>query len=296
MHRAFTFARPLFALSHPQPIFKACAPPSPFSSSYMMAHFSTSSPKSSSPSPSPSPSPPPSTIGNDIKLAHSSLLTADCVCFDVDSTVIMEEGIDVLAAYLNKGDEVTAITTKAMQGHVKFQDALAARLELIKPSKQSIEDCLEIHPFEFSPKIPELISILQKRGVPIFFVSGGFRIMIEPIAASLNVPPSNIIANTIFFDPATSEYAGFDATELTSADLGKPKAVQYLMDTHGFKTVVMVGDGATDAQAKPPASAFIGYGGVADREVVREKADWFVYNLGDVVDLLSKEEEEDVVE
>ena len=195
MHRAFTFARPLFALSHPQPIFKACAPPSPFSSSYMMAHFSTSSPKSSSQSPS--------TIGNDIKLAHSSLLTADCVCFDVDSTVIMEEGIDVLAAYLNKGDEVTAITTKAMQGHVKFQDALAARLELIKPSKQSIEDCLEIHPFEFSPKIPELISILQKRGVPIFFVSGGFRIMIEPIAASLNVPPSNIIANTIFFDLAS---------------------------------------------------------------------------------------------
>jgi phosphoserine phosphatase len=35
--------------------------------------------------------------------------TADCVCLDVDSTVIVDEGIDELAGYLGKGKEVAAM-------------------------------------------------------------------------------------------------------------------------------------------------------------------------------------------
>lgn len=38
--------------------------------------------------------------------------SADAVCFDVDSTVCTDEGIDELAAYCGKGDEVAAWTTK----------------------------------------------------------------------------------------------------------------------------------------------------------------------------------------
>lgn len=34
---------------------------------------------------------------------------ADAVCFDVDSTVIQEEGIDELAKFCNKGSEVTKL-------------------------------------------------------------------------------------------------------------------------------------------------------------------------------------------
>jgi phosphoserine phosphatase len=41
----------------------------------------------------------------------------------------------------------------------------------------------------------------------------------------------------------------------------------------------MVGDGATDMQAKPPADLFIGYGGVVVREAVRDGADLFVTDL-----------------
>ncbi len=44
----------------------------------------------------------------------------------------------------------------------------------------------------------------------------------------------------------------------------------------------MIGDGAMDAQAKPPASAFIGYGGVVVREIVKKQACWFVDNFGDL--------------
>mmetsp|Transcript_22007 Transcript_22007/g.26964 ORF Transcript_22007/g.26964 Transcript_22007/m.26964 type:complete len:309 (+) Transcript_22007:95-1021(+) len=216
--------------------------------------------------------------GNNVASAMEALANADAVCFDVDSTVIQEEGIDVLAASLGKGEEVSAWTKKAMEGNTKFEDALAARLDIIKPSRSSIEKCLNDNPLQLSPGIERLVETLSNNGVDVYLVSGGFRSMIEPIAKTLCVSKTNIIANTIFFDERTptGEYTGFCRDEPTSADMGKPKAVQQIKDKHGYTTVVMVGDGATDAQAKPPADAFIGFGGVVVREAVKEKACWFV--------------------
>jgi len=45
----------------------------------------------------------------------------------------------------------------------------------------------------------------------------------------------------------------------------------------------MVGDGATDMQARPPADAFIGYGGIVVREPVRRGADWFVTHFDELL-------------
>merc|ERR1712054_578758 len=44
----------------------------------------------------------------------------DAVCFDVDSTVCTDEGIDELAAFMGKGEEVAEWTMKAMNGNVSF--------------------------------------------------------------------------------------------------------------------------------------------------------------------------------
>ena len=51
----------------------------------------------------------------------------------------------------------------------------------------------------------------------------------------------------------------------------------------------MVGDGVTDMHAKPPADAFIGFGGVVVREKVRDGADWFVTDLSELLDVLGTE-------
>jgi phosphoserine phosphatase len=48
------------------------------------------------------------------------------VCFDVDSTVCTDEGIDELAAFCGAGVAVAALTARAMGGSVPFQDALAS--------------------------------------------------------------------------------------------------------------------------------------------------------------------------
>jgi phosphoserine phosphatase len=224
----------------------------------------------------------PASTGLDIALAKDALAHADCVCFDVDSTVICDEGIDVLAAHLGKGAEVSAWTSKAMDGNVKFEDALAARLDIIKPSRKNFDECHEIHPPRLSPGVKELIDALHAAGKDVYLVSGGFRLMIEPVAALVNVPIERIIANTVMFD-SEGLYSTFDATELTSADGGKPKAIAMLKEKYGYGKMVMVGDGATDAQAKPPATAFIGYGGVTARAAVLAKADWFVYDFQEMI-------------
>ena len=50
----------------------------------------------------------------------------------------------------------------------------------------------------------------------------------------------------------------------------------------------MIGDGATDLQARPPADVFIGYGGVSERQNVKEGADWYVKDFQLVTDILTK--------
>eukprot|EP00521_Asterionellopsis_glacialis_P015823 CAMPEP_0195303322 /NCGR_PEP_ID=MMETSP0707-20130614/32592_1 /TAXON_ID=33640 /ORGANISM="Asterionellopsis glacialis, Strain CCMP134" /LENGTH=248 /DNA_ID=CAMNT_0040366829 /DNA_START=161 /DNA_END=907 /DNA_ORIENTATION=- len=226
-------------------------------------------------------------VGNDVLGAMEALSNADAVCFDVDSTVINEEGIDVLADSLGKGKEVAELTAAAMTGTTKFEDALAMRLDLLKPSLKDIEDCLEKHPLELTEGVEEFIESLLDKGVDVYLVSGGFRIMIEPVAQAVCVAKTNIYANTILFDE-DGKYAGFDANEPTSADMGKPKALTQIKEETGAETMVMIGDGATDAQAKPPANAFIGFGGVAMREAVREKADWFVMDFKDLTEIINK--------
>lgn len=72
--------------------------------------------------------------------------------------------------------------------------------------------------------IKELISTLHKNSIDVFLVSGGFRVMIEPVAELVDIPLTNIYANTIFFD-AAGDYSGFDDTELTSRDGGKAHAI-----------------------------------------------------------------------
>mmetsp|Transcript_3215 Transcript_3215/g.3067 ORF Transcript_3215/g.3067 Transcript_3215/m.3067 type:complete len:326 (-) Transcript_3215:133-1110(-) len=225
--------------------------------------------------------------GTAISSAMEALAKADAVCFDVDSTVIQEEGIDVLADSLGKGKEVAEWTKKAMEGNTKFEDALAARLAIIEPSRQAIEKCLLENPLQLSPGIDTLIEALNERGTDVYLVSGGFRIMIEPLAKDLCISKHNIVANTILFDES-GNYTGFDKNEPTSADMGKPKAVQQIKDQFGYETIVMVGDGATDAQAKPPADAFVGFGGVAVRDAVRNKACWYVYDFEDMITVVKQ--------
>jgi phosphoserine phosphatase len=85
--------------------------------------------------------------------AKEIIRTADIVCFDVDSTVIQEEGIDELADFCGKGQEVANLTREALGGSMTFQEALRRRLDIIKPSQKQIRDFLSQRPSTLSPGI-----------------------------------------------------------------------------------------------------------------------------------------------
>lgn len=207
--------------------------------------------------------------------ARLAFKNAQSVCFDVDSTVCTYEGIDILADFKGVGAEVAELTRSAMAGSALFEDTFRDRLNLIKPSAQDFDRCLSCHPVQLSPGVAQLVQRLHERGTIVHLVSGGMTQMVLPVAERLQIPSHRVFANTILFN-ADGSYKTFDERAPTSRDGGKKAVIQTLIDQHGYSGVVMVGDGATDMQARPPASAFIGYGGIVVRDKVRDGADWFI--------------------
>ncbi|MFO0626962.1 MAG: phosphoserine phosphatase SerB [Polyangiales bacterium] len=207
---------------------------------------------------------------------------AQAVCFDVDSTVSPDEGIDLLAAQAGVGDRVAALTRDAMGGAVRFEDALRARLDLIRPSRGLLDACLAAHPPRLTPGVDALVARLIAQGTHVYLVSGGFTEMIRPLAARLGIDPARVFANTLRFGP-DGGYAGFDEAAFTSRTGGKSAALQHLKDRFGYAPLIMVGDGVTDLEARPPADGFIGYGGVVARDRVRADADWFVTDFAELL-------------
>ncbi|XP_002972198.2 phosphoserine phosphatase, chloroplastic [Selaginella moellendorffii] len=203
--------------------------------------------------------------------------TAEAVCFDVDSTVCVDEGIDELASYCGAGEAVASWTAKAMGGTVTFQQALAARLGLFRPSLSVVNQYLTSHPPKLTPGIRELVEKVHSRGTQVYLVSGGFRQMIEPAAVLLGIPKENIFANRLVFDDAGG-FDGFDEDEPTSRSGGKATAIALIKKQHGYKRMVMIGDGATDLEARMPGGAdiFICFAGVQMRPNVAAGADWCV--------------------
>jgi len=225
-------------------------------------------------------------VGVNVPLAMKAVRDAQAVCFDVDSTVITSEGIDDLAAYLGCGEKVAKLTAAAMEGGMPFHEALSLRLSAMKPSKQQLEQMLKEEPLHLTPGVDTLIDALHANKQDVYFVSGGFRQMIEPIAASVGVSADRIYANTLLFNDDGS-FKGHLESEPTSRAGGKAKVVADLKAKHGYNTVVMVGDGATDMEARDiagGADAFIGFGGVAVRDKVKAGADWFVTDFTEVIE------------
>ena len=111
--------------------------------------------------------------------------------------------------------------------------------------------------------------------------------MIDPLAVHLNIPvPANIRANTLLFDK-NGEYENFDPTEPTSRSGGKAKALMEIREKGGYETMVMVGDGATDMEAKLPgqgADLTVGFGGIIVRQNVKDVDDWFVHSFDELIE------------
>ena len=108
-----------------------------------------------------------------------------CV-MDVDGTLIAEEVIDLLGREAGCEEEISQITRQAMRGELDFETSLRARVALLKGLPVSVFDTVfkSIH---LSKNAQEFIYILQKKGILVGLVSGGFAPIVERLAKSLGI-------------------------------------------------------------------------------------------------------------
>ena len=108
-----------------------------------------------------------------------------CV-MDVDGTLILEEVIDLLGREAGREEEISQITSKAMRGELNFESSLRDRVSLLEGLPISIFDTV-FKSIQLTPNVQEFISILQKNGIQVGLVSGGFIPIVERLAKSLGI-------------------------------------------------------------------------------------------------------------
>ena len=111
---------------------------------------------------------------------------AGLIVFDMDSTLIQIECIDEIASLTGAGDEVAAITERAMRGELDFEQSLRARVSCLKGVSVSQFQSL-FDPIPFTPGVHQLIQTLRAQGWKTALVSGGFTWFAEQVASQLQL-------------------------------------------------------------------------------------------------------------
>jgi phosphoserine phosphatase len=126
--------------------------------------------------------------GIDIAVEQSGLVrrAKRIVLLDMDSTLIQQEVIDLLAERCGVGAEVAAITQAAMRGELDFTESLTARVKLLAGANAEILDSVKTS-ITLTPGARTLIRTLHKLGHKVGVVSGGFLDVIEPLLNELEI-------------------------------------------------------------------------------------------------------------
>lgn len=164
-----------------------------------------------------------------------------CV-MDVDGTLIEEEVIDLLGREAGCESEISQITSQAMRGELDFETSLRARVALLKGLPISVFDTVfkSIH---LSQNAQEFISILQKKGILVGLVSGGFSPIVEKLAKSLGI--SYFTANQL--EVKDGFLTGKLVGEIVTGQVKKATLERWRKELGLSKErTIAIGDGAND--------------------------------------------------
>ena len=188
------------------------------------------------------------------------------VVLDVDSTLIQQEVIELLAAKANVADKVREITHRAMNGELDFADALRERVALLAGLPESVIDSVRAE-IKLTPGARTLIRTLKKLHHKVGIVSGGFAEVISPIAEELGI--DFIAANKlgIIDGVLTGKVEGPIIDRA-----GKAKALADFAHAADVELVdtVAIGDGANDLDMIALAGLGVAFNA---KPIVRESAD-----------------------
>ena len=177
-----------------------------------------------------------------VQLGGSASQLKRVVLLDMDSTLIEEEVIDILASYAGKSQIASEITKKAMAGEMDFNHSLNSRVSLLAGLDESVLMNARKQ-ITFTTGAQALVEQLHKLGHEVGVVSGGFIDVIEPILHSLKVDFYRANKLEIQDGKLTGKLVGkiIDSDE-------KANALQEFANLAGvdLQQTVAVGDGAND--------------------------------------------------
>jgi phosphoserine phosphatase len=188
---------------------------------------------------------------------------------DVDSTLIEQEVIELLADRVGLRDQVKILTDQAMAGEIDFRQALLQRVGLLEGLGAAVfQDLLK--EIKITDGVPELISYIHQSGGLVGAISGGFSQVLEPLAKELGLDLFSANNLEVVDGVMTGKISG----EIVDSDT-KARTMLHWAEANGFDfaDTVAIGDGANDV-AMLKASGFA----VAFRpkDVLRPHADLII--------------------
>jgi phosphoserine phosphatase len=177
--------------------------------------------------------------------------------FDMDSTLITIECIDEIADYIGKKSEVAAITEAAMRGEITdYKDSLRRRVALLKGLPETALEKVYEERLRLTPGAETLISFLQKHGVKILLVSGGFTFFTERLKAKLNLD----FARSNQLEVLNGKLTGNLVGDIVDADAKRDIVLATCEQIDcTSKSVIAVGDGANDLKMMGIAGVSVAY-------------------------------------
>jgi phosphoserine phosphatase len=188
------------------------------------------------------------------------------VVLDVDSTLIQDEVIELLAAHAGRAAEVAAVTERAMRGDLDFAASLHERVACLAGLPATVLDDVRAA-VRLTPGARTLCRTLRRLGFTLAVVSGGFVEVVAPLAAELDI--QHVDANRL-------EVAGGVLTGRVVGEVvdraGKAAALRRFAAAEGLPLArtVAIGDGANDLDMLAEAGLGIAFNA---KPIVRAHAD-----------------------
>ena len=163
---------------------------------------------------------------------------------DVDSTLIQQEVIDLLADYAGVMPEVKEITEQAMAGKLDFKQSLAKRVGLLEGLSDEIFQWLKPQ-IELTPGVQELIAAVHRNDGRIGAVSGGFSQVLEPLANEVGL--DYWMANNL--EVIDGKLTGSMIGPIIDAEAKATALKNWAIDSGiALEQTIAIGDGANDIQ------------------------------------------------
>ncbi|HEY3736056.1 MAG TPA: phosphoserine phosphatase SerB [Jatrophihabitans sp.] len=181
------------------------------------------------------------------------------VVLDVDSTLIKDEGIDVLAERAGVAEQVVALTEQAMAGELDFADSLRARVALLEGLPEQV--VYEVRDgLTLTPGARTFVRTLKRLGYAVGVVSGGFTIFTDRFVAELGLDFAAANVLEVVDGKLTGRVLG-DVVDRG----GKAAALRRFAEERGvpLTQTVAVGDGANDIDMLKTAGLGIAFNGKA---------------------------------